>query len=84
MKERTIIVLLENIDLISKNETYKDTSIEKYEFHIIKVQNEVVWRKFQSFSGIENITSFNYNHILNVGVLIEYRRNESEIGPYIE
>lgn len=47
-------------------------TIDKYEFYIIKVHNEMVWKRVQSFDYIKNITFFSYNYILNIGVVVEY------------
>lgn len=73
IKERLIIGIVENENMINPdNQDFLNMTIDKYEFHIIKVHNEMVWKRVQSFDYIKNITFFSYNYILNIGVVVEY------------
>jgi hypothetical protein len=57
----------------------------KYVFHLFQVDEQVVWKKEQHYSELKNITYFGYNHILGLGLLIDYDEGPSDkSSPPIE
>jgi hypothetical protein len=77
-EERIIFALAESPEYANKKEL--NLTAARYEIHIFKVQNEVIWIKMIKFNRGNNITFISYNQQLKEMLFVEYRNLSNAKG----